>query len=106
MVEHVVLTGGVAPSAEVAILEEAEERREEAREDRTLARRKKLLAKELRGDRIALGTVECLEKGIDDPAEQARILKCSVPDIHNARKRRSRAVQRILDAEGDEDEDS
>jgi hypothetical protein len=106
VVEHVVLTGGVSPSAEVAILEEAEERRAEAREDRKLARRKELLREELRGDRVALGAIECLEKGIDDPAEQARILRCSVPDIHNARKRRSRAVQRILDAEGDEDEDS
>jgi hypothetical protein len=102
MVEHIVVSGGAAASAEVAILDAADERRDEHR----LARRKRLLFEELRDDPIALGTVQCLEKGIDGAEEQARTLKCSPEDVRNARKRRSRAVQRILDAEGDEDEDS
>ena len=101
VIEMATVSGNSALSAEAAILEVGEIERDRRR----LERRKKMLLAELEGDALARGTVECIAKGVDDPAEQARILKCSVEDIRNARKRRSRAVERVLASETDEDEE-
>jgi hypothetical protein len=95
--EHAVVSGGASPSAEEANLEAGDQ----AREERRIARRTENLMKELENDPIARGTVECIAEGIDEPAEQARILKRSVDEIYKARKRRNRAVERVLAAEKD-----
>jgi hypothetical protein len=55
--------------------------------------------RELADDPIALGTLECIVQGKTDPAEQAAILKCPVEEIYNARKRRKRAIEKVLAAE-------
>jgi hypothetical protein len=65
----------------------------------------KRIREDLSGDRIALGTIDCIEKGKTEPAEQARLLGCSVEEIHAARKRRKRALEKILAAQAAEDEE-
>ena len=43
--------------------------------------------------------VECMERGIGEPAALAAELGCPIEEIHNARKRRQRIVEKILAAE-------
>jgi hypothetical protein len=62
-------------------------------------RRLEATRRELADDPIALGTLECMVQGKTDPAEQAVILKCPVEEIYNARKRRKRAIEKVLAAE-------
>jgi len=82
-------------SAETMTLEVAASERERQRAVRALKR----LREELADDRIALGTVECIAAGKTEPADQAGLLKCSIEEVHAARKRRKRALKRILDAD-------
>lgn len=101
-VEASAVAGAMHASAEVISIEVAAAKRRRERAVRALKR----LREDLAGDPISLGTVDCLEKGVSRPAEQARILGCTVDEIHAARKRRNRALERILDAmdaEGDEE---
>ena len=100
LVEEATLDGDAAVSAETMQLEKAEAERRRLRAARAIER----LDVELAGDPIALGTVECIKRGQEKPEEQARILGCTIQEIHAARKRRRRVLTRILaevDREGE-----
>ncbi len=90
--EQATVDGVVARSAEVIHIEVAAANRR--RECAALALKR--LYEALSDDRVALGTIDCIEKGKTEPAEQARILECSVEEIYAARKRRKRALDKIL----------
>jgi len=60
---------------------------------------RELLAK----DTLALGTMDLMAEGITDVREHARILKCEVEEIFNARKRRKRAMEKAEEAVSAED---
>jgi hypothetical protein len=67
-----------------------------AGEQRKAARLVELTREELAGDRIALGTMDCIADDKDSPAEQAAILECAVEEVYSARMRRRRAMDRAL----------
>jgi hypothetical protein len=83
-----------SPSAEVLNLEAGTADRGRKRAALAVERLREEL--EAAGDAIALGTVECIAKDNTEPSEQARILGCSVQQIYDARKRRKRALEKIL----------
>ena len=85
-------TGGGAPPAEKMHLEAAIKLKERKRTDRVL----ELAREELMGDRLALGTIDCLLDDKDKPAEQAQVLGCSVEEVYLARERRRRAMKRAV----------
>jgi hypothetical protein len=82
----------VLHSAEQMNLGAAQEEDDKRRDER----RMQALRRELAGDRIALGTIDCITQGTTEPAEQAEILECPIEEIYNARKRRKRAVEKVL----------
>jgi hypothetical protein len=92
-----------APSAETMNLEAAEQAEAKARD----ARRLEALKRELKeaGDDLGLEIVGCMERGIGEPAALTAELRCPIEEIHNARKRRQRIVEKILAAERPPDED-
>jgi hypothetical protein len=98
-IEQATVGDPAGPSAEVISLEAfaAKRRRERA------ADALKALRERLAGDAIALGTIECIEQGKTEPAQQARILDCPVEEIYAARKRRKRVLEQILAAQETED---
>jgi phosphopantetheine adenylyltransferase len=100
-IEQATVRGAAGASADVIQLEVfvAKRRRERA------ARAIETLREQLADDRIALGTVECIAKGKTEPAQQARILTCSVDEIYAARKRRKRVLEKILAAQEAEDDE-
>ncbi len=83
-----------AAPAEVIHLDEARARRNRLRAAEAIQKLRQELTEAK--DDIALGTIECIEKGMTRPAEQAVLLKCSIDDIHNARRRRKWALAKIL----------
>jgi hypothetical protein len=102
--EEVALGRGAGAPAEVVHLEAARAHRERDRAARILTRLREELAAS--SDKIALGTIDCLAQGHTAPAEQAKILQCSVEDIHAARKRRTRAVRKIVAAVDEDDKEN
>lgn len=93
--------GGSLPSPEGIHLDAAAAGVERDRAARTV----EALRAELDGDTIALGTIDCIAEGHTAPEEQARILGCEVEEIYNARKRRKRALERVLERPKREDDD-
>ena len=95
------------PSAEILNLEAGYADRRRKRAALAIQRLRENFAAE--GDTIALGTIDCIAKGKTEPREQARILGCSVEAIYDARKRRKRALEKILadiDAGTDDDKEN
>jgi hypothetical protein len=92
VVEQATTTGAAALSPEQMQLEAAIRSKERKRADRML----ELTRDELAGDRIALGTIDCLVDEKDAPDEQAIILDVPVVQIYLARERRMRAMKRAL----------
>jgi hypothetical protein len=72
---------------------------DQSRAVRMVAKCREILAM----DTLALGTMDLMADGILDVREHARILKCEVEDIFNARKRRKRAMEKAEDAVRAED---
>jgi hypothetical protein len=103
-VEEVTMDRGATPPAEVIHLDQARANRARQRAALAISKLREALAE----DRIALGTVECIAKGDTEPAKQAAILQCPIEEIHAARKRRKRALEKILAAidGADEKEDA
>jgi hypothetical protein len=95
-VEEAAIGRSVSASAEVIHLEDVRALRRRKRADLAIER----LRQELTGesDAIALGTVDCIEAGKTQPADQAALLKCSIEEIYAARKRRKRVLEKILGA--------
>ncbi len=85
-------TGYAMPPAEQMHLEAAIKLEERSRTDRVL----ELTREELAGDRLALGTIDCLLDDKEKPAEQALILGCPVEQIYLARERRWRAMKKAV----------
>ena len=56
-------------------------------------------------DTVGLGMLQCIADGHHAAEDQARILKCTVDDIWNARKRRNRAKDEVLAEYTDEGDD-
>jgi hypothetical protein len=101
--EETALGRAQAPSAEVVQLEAARARRASERAGRIVARLREELVDA--GDAIALGTIDCLERDHTMPADQAAVLGCTIEEIHSARKRRTRALSKIVRAmDGDDKE--
>ena len=101
--EEAHLTGGATPSAETMNLE-AKQQVVDLRRSRRLMRR---LRRKLRdaNDTVGLGMLQCIADGHPAAEDQARILKCTVEDIWNARKRRNRAKDEVLAEYTDEGDD-
>jgi DNA-directed RNA polymerase specialized sigma24 family protein len=59
-----------------------------------------VLRARLAGDRIALGKIDLLYRGISDAATQAEHLECTVTDIRRAKERIEYYVERIKEARG------
>jgi hypothetical protein len=91
-IDTALAAGFSAPSPEQMQLEAAIRSKERKRADRML----ELTRDELAGDRIALGTIDCLVDEKDAPDEQATILDVPVTQIYLARERRMRAMKRAL----------
>jgi hypothetical protein len=93
-VQDATISGGSAPSPEQMNLETGERVIDQSRAVRMVAKCRELLAK----DTLALGTMDLMAEGITDVREHARILKCEVEEIFNARKRRKRAIEKAEEA--------
>ncbi len=59
-----------------------------------------VLRARLAGDRIALGKIDLLYRGISDAATQAEHLACTVTDMRRANERITYQVERIKEARG------
>lgn len=92
MAEEVHVGRWTTPSAEAMNLEKGEQ----GRLQRRAARIVELTREELKGDAIALGTMDCIAEDIDKPAAQARKLGCEVREIYKARSRRKTAMERAI----------
>jgi hypothetical protein len=92
MTEREAVDGSAARSMEDDVIESFEEQENRERAGRIVARLRQALA----GDAVALATIDCIERGETEPAEQARLLGQAVEEIYAARKRRKRALDRIL----------
>lgn len=92
VVDHTTTEGASKPSPEQMHLEKGEQVREQGRAARIIEYAREYAA----GDRLVLGTIDCIEREIEKPAEQARELGCSVEQIYLARKRRVYAVQEAI----------
>jgi hypothetical protein len=101
-IEQATLAGAAGASAEVIYIEFATAKRWRERAARAL----RTLRRHLAGDSIALGTIDWLARGKTQPADQARRLGCSIEEIHAARKRRKRALEKVLaEIDGKDDEE-
>ncbi|HEX8796004.1 MAG TPA: hypothetical protein VF765_33875 [Polyangiaceae bacterium] len=92
MAEEVHLGRWTTPSAETMQLEKGEQ----GRSHRRAARIVELTREELKGDAIALGTMDCIAEDIDKPADQAKKLGCDVREVYKARFRRKTALDRAI----------
>ena len=90
--EQVIVEGTSGASAEVVHLEAASAEHSRHRAARAIPR----IRKKLEDAPIVLATIDCIKRGKTKPAEQARILGCSIDEIHAARKRRKRVVRAVL----------
>jgi hypothetical protein len=100
-VEQETVAPSIVASPDQMSVEDAEAERGWARDARRLA----ALKQRLTGDRIALATLDCAARGEDEPAKQAATLGCPIEEIYNARRRRKRAIDDVLAAERDEDDE-
>lgn len=98
-IDDATTSGGSVPSAEQANRERAEREASEDRAGRMVGKCREILE----ADALALGTIDLMAEGITDPREHARILKCHIEDIFNARKRRKRAMEKAEEAVRAED---
>jgi hypothetical protein len=101
--EEAHVTGGATPSAETMNLE-AKQQVVDLRRSRRLMRRLRRKLKDA-NDTVGLGMLQCIADGHHAAEDQARILKCTVDDIWNARKRRNRAKDEVLAEYTDEGDD-
>lgn len=92
MAEEVHLGRWTSQSPEAMHLEKGEQ----TRSQRRAARIVELTREELKGDVIALGTMDCIAEDVDKPAEQAEKLGCDVTEIYKARSRRKTALARAI----------
>jgi len=92
MAEEVHVGRWTTPSAETMHLEKGEQ----TRSQRRAARIVELTREELKGDAIALGTMDCIAEDIDKPADQAEKVGCAVEEIYKARFRRKTAMARAI----------
>ena len=92
MAEEVHLGRWTTPSAETMHLEKGEHTRSHGRAARIV----ELTREELKGDAIALGTMDCIADDVDKPAEQAEKLGCQIEEVYAARMRRKRAMARAI----------
>ena len=92
VVDQLTTEGASKASPEQMQLEKAEQVREQGRAARIIEYTREYAA----GDRLVLGTIDCIEREIEKPAEQAKELGCSVAEIYLARKRRVYAVQEAI----------
>lgn len=92
MAEEVHLGRWTTPSTEAMHLEKGQQ----IRSHRRAARIVELTREELKGDAIALGTMDCIAADIDKPAAQARKLGCQVEEVYAARARRKNAMDRAI----------
>jgi hypothetical protein len=102
-IERVAMGTHVNPSAEVVRLEYVRAHRARDRAARVLKELRATLAAQ--GATLALGTIDCIARGKERPAEQAAILACSVEEIYAARKLRKRALVKILASRKREDDE-
>ena len=92
VVDHLTTEGASKPSPEQMQLEKAEQVREQGRAARIIEYTREYAA----GDRLVLGTIDCIEREIEEPADQAKELGCAVEEIYLARKRRVYAVEKAI----------
>jgi len=92
MAEEVHLGRWTTPSAETMQLEKGEQGRSHGRAARIV----ELTREELKGDAIALGTMDCIADDVDKPADQAEKLGCQIEEVYAARIRRKRAMARAI----------
>jgi hypothetical protein len=92
MAEEVHLGRWTTQSAETMHLEKGEQ----TRSHRRAARIVELTRDELKGDAIALGTMDCIADDVDKPADQAEKLGCQIEEVYAARLRRKRAMARAI----------
>jgi hypothetical protein len=93
--EDAALGRGAHESVEVAKVERSG-RAEQIVRARWLSRRlERVLTRD--GDKLAVDTIRCVARGVTEPEAQARDLGVEVEEIYNARKRRKRAMQRVLE---------
>jgi hypothetical protein len=97
--EDSTISGGSAASPERMNLDRGERVVDQSRAVRMVAKCREILA----DDTLALGTMDLMADGTMDVREHARILKCEVEDIFNARKRRKRAMEKAEEAVRAED---
>jgi DNA-directed RNA polymerase specialized sigma24 family protein len=103
VIEEAVVTGGAVPSAEAANLEVGERLAKQGRAALLLPKLRRKLQDA--GDTVALRTIDCVAKDQITPREQAEVIGCSVEEIHNARKRRARAMKQVLAESQEPDHD-
>ena len=105
--DEVATSVGFVPSAEQAMFEAGQAKVESDKLDASQAHAARIVNKcreILEGDALALRTIDLLLDDITDPHEHARILKRQIRDIHNARKRRNRAIKKAEEAVRAEDD--
>jgi DNA-directed RNA polymerase specialized sigma24 family protein len=78
------------------------ERIERAEEAARMQRRVDLLRQRLTGDTLALAKIDLMVQGIDEVAEQAALLKCTVADVYAANRRIAYHVAQMRSAAPDE----
>jgi hypothetical protein len=100
-VAYAVIQGDAAPSPEDSLLEHARERRNREREERLFAALIDALADDPLARRLALLSRD----GVDRPADQVRAVQRPIEEIHAARKRVHRAIEKLVAADRDEESD-
>lgn len=105
VVEDATVRGTSGPSPEQMQLDAAQESRQRTRAQRIVDALREELKKS--GDTLALATIDLIANDKTAPEEQARQLGVGVDEIYNARKRRKRAMEKVvarIDAEEKKDE--
>jgi hypothetical protein len=92
----------LTPSPEAMHLGMRQRLADEAREERLVRKLRQKLADAK--DTIAFATMDLIAEDKTSPAEQARALGCDVEEIYNARKRRKRAMEQVLEEDRDEED--
>jgi DNA-directed RNA polymerase specialized sigma24 family protein len=100
-VAYAVIQGDAAPSPEDMFLEHARERRNREREERLFA----ALVDALSDDPLARQLALLSRDGIDRPADQERAAQRPIEEIHAARKRVHRAIEKLVAADRGEESD-
>jgi hypothetical protein len=101
--EQQAIAGAAMPSPEQMNLEAGRSAGDRSRAARIVGRVRERLRRN--GDSVALGTMECVTKGIQNAADQAEYLKCSLDAVYRARERRAKVLAEVTAAYVDDDED-